>query len=464
MAYVSSPSSPLAVEDIPEYTSPSIVTSNKRVSDYEFPATAIKVNSPYQSYLKHSFTQHACRANSNPMTPQLQKIDSYVNKYNAHTNSSKSLHFITIPTVSIIPHKKSGAPYYESNMDSPISPLVSPPPPYLHSDHGGNGIYSHDVKRWPGEATVNVPHPLPAKILTPQEAGPTVVEYPTSPENPPLTARAVHLPETNETTTLYDLQIPGSVHHNAPLTRNVSACAPLSPYPTYWEDVCQSKAHRIFLPVGMVLLGSAILVLIMQIFMEWLVVLPALGFLMFGIHFGRYCWKRHRFLKRQEENKALASVPTQVGPNKVVSSLCNKHLETDTCSGPYRPSHDYPTNHINVAWRDRPQRHVRFQEPKIVSSVKLDQQPCKQVDAPQANTRAYQQQPTYSLTVSPDSRQLVSNASPYYQNPRFLSPMDSPQTPPPAYFLRNISLSLPEIDSIGDLVSEFEVDLTTIEY
>lgn len=45
---------------------------------------------------------------------------------------------------------------------------------------------------------------------------------------------------------------------------------------------------------------------------------------------------------------------------------------------------------------------------------------------------------------------------------QFLSPVDSPQTPPPAYFLKKIEL--PEINSVGDLVSEFEIDFSSIKY
>jgi len=62
-----------------------------------------------------------------------------------------------------------------------------------------------------------------------------------------------------------------------------------------------------------------------------------------------------------------------------------------------------------------------------------------------------------------NNRAMANSASPYYQNHQFLSPVDSPTTPPPAYFFKK--MELPEIGSVvGDLVSEFEVDFSSIKY
>ncbi|KAK3815979.1 MAG: hypothetical protein J3R72DRAFT_461193 [Linnemannia gamsii] len=124
------------------------------------------------------------------------------------------------------------------------------------------------------------------------------------------------------------------------------------------------------------------------------------------------------------------------------------------------------------------QQHVTFQDaPPSPSTTDLqfNQHQYKQPRLSQMAKKLNQQQQRRPLTVNPglyratagaaggaSGSNQVNNGSPYYQNPQFLSPVDSPQTPPPAYFLKKIEL--PEIDSVGDLVSEFECDLGSIRY
>jgi len=162
----------------------------------------------------------------------------------------------------------------------------------------------------------------------------------------------------------------------------------------------------------------------------------------------------------------------------------------------HQPHDQYQTYQHQQQSTDRSHPHMTFQDaqlpPHSPSSTLTEQQPrfnqqlYKQPRLSQGGKRSgsgnnnisNQQQQRLPLTVNPGlyranvtaaaaaatagSSGQVNNGSPYYQNPQFLSPVDSPQTPPPAYFLKKIEL--PEIDPVGDLVSEFECDLGSIWY
>lgn len=154
--------------------------------------------------------------------------------------------------------------------------------------------------------------------------------------------------------------------------------------------------------------------------------------------------------------------------------------DADAFLEPHQPRDYYQT--AATAYQQPPTttrtQHVTFQDaaaPSPTTSTEqshpqLNQQSYKQPRLSQMakkpstnNINPSQQQQRRPLTVNPGLTQVVvNNGSPYYQNPQFLSPVESPQTPPPAYFLKTIEL--PEIDSVGDLVSEFECDLGSIRY
>ncbi|KAF9401930.1 hypothetical protein BGZ76_007404, partial [Entomortierella beljakovae] len=166
-----------------------------------------------------------------------------------------------------------------------------------------------------------------------------------------------------------------------------------------------------------------------------------------------------KFLRQQAKDASNATV--------IASSLAlDQSVDSDAYLGPHQPQLDY--------FSHRP-THVRFQEPSTGHNSSFDQQSYKQPRVSQSTKKlTLQTQQINSPSqqkrspMSPRSNRgasngsLVNNGSPFYQNPNFLSPVDSPQTPPPAYFLKKIEL--PEIDSVGDLVSEFEVDFSFIQY
>ncbi|KAF9345057.1 hypothetical protein BGX26_003604 [Mortierella sp. AD094] len=489
MASIISSTTPLSIQD----------SRDKRISECGFPAMAVKVDSPYQSYLNHPFTQQQAGkpSHTNQMT------QAYISKYNNYTNSSKSIRLITIPSPTMSGAEKSkSAMNDELNLNSPTSPLVSPPPPYLHSDHGETKFrFGFDSKKpadqspqqlqfaqWPsmmklssakGVTTASVTRPKLARVLPPQAIPilTTGLDNNNSNNNngddascaspaTPFPSRTSRLMDTKGSETQYSFQSLQDTYSNNNVSMTVNSL--LVPqtgsahYPvSFWEDARQSKMHWVLLPFGCIMVGSSIWVAVMQVFVEWLIVVPALTFLVFAMQFGRYRWKKSKFLDRHAKNAVAATTTSPV----VLGQSC----DSDAYLRPHQP---LQFDHFRQLPSGQPhmQHHVSFQEPSFaVSPPQFDQQSHKQPRPLQSTKKpSQQQQPQQNPQKrSPPHRggsnsSLVNNGSPYYQNPNFLSPVDSPQTPPPAYFLKKIEL--PEIDSIGDLVSEFEVDFDAIRY
>lgn len=165
-------------------------------------------------------------------------------------------------------------------------------------------------------------------------------------------------------------------------------------------------------------------------------------------------------------------------------SIITQQRDSNAFLEPHQPRDYYQAAAYQQQQTTRPQ-HVTFQDspPSPTSSTTTEshlfnQQLYKQPRLSQMAKKSpsNNQQQRRPLTVNPglyratvgagatagSPTNQVNNGSPYYQNPQFLSPVESPQTPPPAYFLKKIEL--PEIDSVGDLVSEFECDLGSIRY
>ncbi|KAF9358925.1 hypothetical protein BGX26_000629 [Mortierella sp. AD094] len=126
----------------------------KRLSEYEFPAPAAKVDTLYQSYLNHPFTQLRQQRLQEHHIQQQQQMQqqyklSYASKYASYTNSSQPVvrshgnnenqKPSTTMALSMIEKEKS-AYNNGSNRDSIVSP---PPPPYLYSDHGVAPLDQH---------------------------------------------------------------------------------------------------------------------------------------------------------------------------------------------------------------------------------------------------------------------------------------------------------------------------------
>ncbi|KAF9943327.1 hypothetical protein BGZ67_000005 [Mortierella alpina] len=457
---------------------------SKRASDFEVAVTAVKVDMPYHSYLNHPFTH------PKELEHRQQKQQNSVNKYSSYTNSSKSIRLITIPS-----KKMAGIMNEDLSLNSPTSPLVSPPPPYLHSSgpeqHGDSKFYSLDTKKqqpsvqWPsmmklsdatGATTAAVTRPKMAKVLP--QAIP--IQYDELPE--------AAYPSPRRASRLFDGSQPSMFNVHVPqdaLAQEISAATSLvesfstsqttpETYLGFWKDAHQSKFLWIFLPFGCVTLGTVAWVLTMQIFVELAIVMPMVALVMLSLQFGRYRWRRSRFLKQQQNKPHHLAI---VSDDKIVSA--SPHYDEH---GAYLPSHVQQ----QPLTPSREQRHhVTFQEPAS-HQPRFNQQSYKQPrisNAAQNNRQTphrqqqqqqkqqqpqpqQPQQPRMPLTVNPglyransNNHTGVNNGSPYYQNPQFLSPVDSPQTPPPAYFLKRVEL--PEIDPV---VGEFEVDFSCIQY
>ncbi|KAF9097633.1 hypothetical protein BGX27_000939 [Mortierella sp. AM989] len=116
----------------------------RRLSEYEFPAPAAKVDTLYQSYLNQPFTQLRQQRLQEHQTQQQQyQKRTYASKYANYTNSSQTIvrsHSLgsqkkpsTNLALSMIEKEKMAFQCSPSNRDSVVSP---PPPPYLNSDHG----------------------------------------------------------------------------------------------------------------------------------------------------------------------------------------------------------------------------------------------------------------------------------------------------------------------------------------
>ncbi|KAF9093325.1 hypothetical protein BGX29_009976 [Mortierella sp. GBA35] len=495
------------------YNSPSISApmmgenlscNNKRVSECEFP-TAVKVDLPYQSYINHPYTQQPADTDSKSPEPhsQIQKPHAYISKYNSYTNSSKTMRLITIPTstsaaLSAV-EKAKGGRLNEDYLNSPTSPLVSPPPPYLHSDQPGSefkfGFGDRKDKQqqrqsvqWPsmmqissttGATTATVTRPKLAKM--PPQAIPILPGLAGSGEgganvSSPHVSR---LMEGSESEALYNMQMSEDNLgiSSSPSTLSASTTVIHSPimsmsHPTFWEDARQSQMHWAFFSFGCVLLGSAIWVLVMQVFiLEWVMVMPAATIGLLALQFGRYRWRRSRFLKRQQQQQQAC----MQSRDSILRTTSAAIQQQDAFLEPHQPRDYYQA--YQPATTTRSQQHVTFQDAPTPSgegqfNQQLYKQPRPSQMAKKPNQQPQQQQ-RRPLTVNPglyranaasggNGSNQVNNGSPYYQNPQFLSPVDSPQTPPPAYFLKKIEL--PEIDSVGDLVSEFECDLGSIRY
>ncbi|KAF9101556.1 hypothetical protein BGX27_011433 [Mortierella sp. AM989] len=523
MAYITPPITPLSVND----------GRDKRISECGFPVKSVKVESPYQSYLNHPFTQQA----NKPSYEKNQTAQAYISKYNSYTNSSKSIRLITVPSPNsnlvsgiIFGSQKSKSTLNdELYLNSPTSPLVSPPPPYLHSDHGETKFnLGFDSKKqadqspqqqfaqWPsmmklssakGATTTSLTRPKLARVLPPQ-AFPIMTTGLGNNEGSyafPVTSsssRTSRMMDTKGSEPLYNLQSQHDTYNSVSITVNSTQVPQIHsahsiPYPvSFWEDVRQSKMHWVLLPYGCVVVGSFIWVVVMQVSMEWLIVVPVLAFLVFAMQFGvstlslfrsplsylylynaimgggddvarrdqkesmglirrGYHLKKNKFLKQQQVKNA-AVLSSSVVPDQ--SSDSDAYL---------RPHQSYSGQSQQL--QQERQAHVRFQEPSsAVSPAQFDQQLYKQPRLSQSTKKPnQQQQPQKRFLMHLDlhrggsNNSLGNNDSPYYQNPNFLSPVDSLQTPPPAYLKK---FELPEIDSIGDLVGEFEVDFDAIRY
>ncbi|KAG0032527.1 hypothetical protein BGZ81_010679 [Podila clonocystis] len=464
--YIASPSSPASPMMTPVLPYKGMDT--KRVSEYEFP-TAIKVDSLYQSYLNHPFNQQI-KNNDAKTSPRLQKPQAIVNtnstnKYSNYTKSSKNIKLITIADASKDTKDKTGMTTMD--LGSPTS-LVSPPPPYIHSS--GHGVVFDDSKENSTTATT-VARPKLARVLPPQ-AIPIITS--SSPTFGPSSADAKLLSTTptslvmgqfverGETETLYNLQMAEDVSSSSPHT---STCGPMvsilgSPmqasFPSFWEDARQQKMHWVFLSFGCVLLGSAIWVIAMQVFVEWVMVMPTATVVLCALQFGRYRWRKNRFNKQRQLQE---------------SDHGNQYVETAAAlaqrSQGDRREMAFLEPHQPISYDDAHQHHVSFKQPSQVKPIL--QHPI--ITGP-ASGEGFNQQSYKQLRQQPPSKKQISPKMPMTVNPalyrpsanhgQFLSPVDSPQTPPPAYFLKKIEL--PEINSVGDLVSEFEIDFSSIKY
>ncbi|OAQ34461.1 hypothetical protein K457DRAFT_121630 [Linnemannia elongata AG-77] len=517
MARVFSSTSPLTGETLASHINNN--SNNKRVSEYEFP-TAVKVDLPYQSYLNHPYNQQSSPNRTSQPHSQIQKPQAYVSKYNSYTNSSKTMRLITIPSstsaaLSAI-EKAKGGRLNDDLMNSPTSPLVSPPPPYLHSEQsefkfGGftdkkNKQQQRQSVQWPsmmqissatGATTATLTRPKLAKM--PPQAIPINIggADEIGSVKAPLSPRISRLMESGESETLYNLQMSDDHHHIiGTTTSTISASttmlhpynATTLSYPTFWQDARQTKMHWAFLSIGCVALGSAIWVLVMQAFIiEWAVVMPAATLGLLALQFGRYRWKRSKHVKQRNEQAACMQPKDTTTTTTTLRSIITQQRDSDAFLGPHQPRDYYQAATYQQQQQQQTTRsqHVTFQDspPSPTSSTtteshQFNQQLHKQPRLSQMAKKpsSNNQQQRRPLTVNPglyratvgagatagSPTNQVNNGSPYYQNPQFLSPVESPQTPPPAYFLKKIEL--PEIDSVGDLVSEFECDLGSIRY
>ncbi|KAF9141186.1 hypothetical protein BGX30_005292 [Mortierella sp. GBA39] len=493
-------------------------SNNKRVSEYEFP-TAIKVDLPYQSYLNHPYSQQSTPNKASQPHSQIQKPQAYVSKYNSYTNSSKTMRLITIPSstsaaLSAI-EKAKGGRLNDDLMNSPTSPLVSPPPPYLHSEQSEFKFGGFTDKKNKQQQRQSVQWPSMMQISSTTGATTATLTRPKLARMPPqaiainiggadetgsvkasLSPRVSRLMESGESENMYNLQMSDDHHHTIGTTTSTLSAstavlhsynAMTISYPTFWQDARQTKMHWAFLSIGCVALGSAIWVFVMQAFIvEWAMVMPGATLGLLALQFGRYRSKRSKYFKHQRNEQAACMKSKDTTAATTLRSIITQQRDSDVFLEPHQPRDYYHATAYQQQQKQQTTRsqHVTFQDspPSPTSSTtkshQFNQQLYKQprlsqtAKMPSSNN----QQQRRPLTVNPglyratvgagatagSPTNQVNNGSPYYQNPQFLSPVESPQTPPPAYFLKKIEL--PEIDSVGDLVSEFECDLGSIRY
>ncbi|KAF9213898.1 hypothetical protein CPC16_002903 [Podila verticillata] len=464
IASPSSPASPMMTPVLPYKEN----METKRISEYEFP-TAVKVDSLYQSYLNHPFNQQI-KNNDAKTSPRLQKPQAYINnsdnnnKYSNYTKSSKNIRLITIADASK-DTKLDKMGMTTMDLGSPTS-LVSPPPPYIHpSGHGGE----FDDSKEKSTTTTTVARPKLARVLPPQAI--PIVTTGSSPTFGPSSADAKllsalptmamgRLIERSETETLYNLQMAEDASSSSPRSAargpmvSVMGAPMQASFPSFWEDARQQKMHWVFLSFGCVLLGSAIWVIAMQAFVEWVMVMPAATVVLCALQFGRYRWRKNRFNKQRKLQE---------------SGRDNQFAETAAALAQRaqggRGEMAFLEPHQPISYEEAHQHHVSFKQPSHVDSILqhptitgpttggFNQQSYKQSRQQQPKK---QMSPKMPMTVNPALYRPSANHG------QFLSPVDSPQTPPPAYFLKKIEL--PEINSVGDLVSEFEIDFSSIKY
>ena len=292
MAHVVSPMAmPLSV-DIPYRNTKN--QPSKRASDFEVAATAVKVDMPYHSYLNHPFTH------PKELEHRQQRQQTSVNKYSSYTNSSKSIRLITIPS-----KKMAGIMNEDLSLNSPTSPLVSPPPPYLHSSapeqHGDRKFYGFDAKKqqpsveWPsmmklsdatGATTAAVTRPKMAKVLPPQAIPIQYDELPTAVS--PSPRRASRLFDGSQP----NVHVPQDTFAQEVSTASSSVRASqttgtaVETYPSFWLDARPSKFLWVFLPVSCIALGSVAWVLAMQVFVELAIVMPMVALILLSLQFG----------------------------------------------------------------------------------------------------------------------------------------------------------------------------------
>ncbi|KAG0209145.1 hypothetical protein BGX28_010525 [Mortierella sp. GBA30] len=492
---------------------------SKRVSDFGLEATAIKVDKPYHFHANQPFV----RSKDSKMELRQQNPQAYVNKYSSYTNSSKSIRLVTIPSKKVMDIMNE-----DLCLNSPTSPLVSPPPPYLHSysSEQYGDTKSFDKKRhslmqqqqqpsaqWPsmmklspatGITTATVTRPKAAKVMPPQaipiHSDEGVVAVPSTPR------RTSRLFDSNQAR-MFNIHAPqdtlaqgtaSAVSGSVTTLSSIHETATTSQtYPSFWKDARQSRFHWVILPLGCLTLGSALLVLTMQIFVELAIIMPLATLVLLSLQFGRYRWKRGRFLKQQhtKNHEFLEAI------NAEIISASPHHEETESYLAPHQPSqHPLPPSRQrlrqhHVTFQDPPSPQTRFnqqsyKQPRVShgppgnkQTHQRQQQPDQEPQQsykpqnPQKQQQEHQQQQPQQqqqqqkkkkkipLTVNPglhrggSNIQSISNGSPTFQNPQFLSPVDSPQSPPPAYFLKKIEL--PEIDPV---VGEFEIDFSCIKY
>ncbi|KAG0327524.1 hypothetical protein BG000_000939 [Podila horticola] len=462
--YITSPSSPASPMMTPVL--PYKGTDTRRVSEYEFP-TAVKVDSLYQSYLNHPFNQQI-KNNDAKTSPRLQKPQAFVNaninnKYSNYTKSNKNIKLITIADTYKDTKDKTGMTTMD--LGSPTS-LASPPPPYIHSS--GHGVGFDDSKEKSTTATTTVTRPKLARVFPPQ-AIPIITS--SSPTFGPSSADAKLLSSTptsvamgrsierGETETLYNLQMAEDVSSSSPRTStrgpmvSVLGSPMQASFPSFWEDARQQNMLWVFLSFGCVLLGSAIWVIAMQVFAEWVMVMPAATVVLCALQFGRYRWRKNRFNKqRQLQESDNANQYVETASTQAQRSQGDRRemafLE------PHQPISYHEAHQHHVSFKQLSQEDPVLQHPTITGPPGgFNQHSYKQ---PRQQPSKKQMSPKMPMTVNPALYRPSANHG------QFLSPVDSPQTPPPAYFLKKIEL--PEINSVGDLVSEFEIDFSSIKY
>ncbi|KAF9425329.1 hypothetical protein BGZ94_007644 [Podila epigama] len=442
--YLASPSSlvsPMTTPALP-MSSPRKDVDAKAMGQYEFPS--VKVDSLYyQTYLNHPFHQQI-KSNHAKTSPRLHKQNEQNIKY---ANYTKSSDFKLVTT----------------DLPSPTSP---PPPPYIPSstvtfdniiDNKNQDVVSPTVAR-----------PKLARVL-PQQPTPTITSGPTPTlTNSPTCIDAQVLPatatiavitpsESTTATTMHhvnvqfaDVAVPiESKEENTPVS-----------FPGFWEDARQQRLHWVALPLGCGMLASAIwAVMVMQVFVGWVVLVPATMAVLGALQFGRYRWQKNRFA-RQQNHKYNNEQQYEQEQRHETYSHQDRQVAFLEPHQPLSLSHDMPSYQHASQYHQTHQDHPTYNNNNNnnnnnsdnVNNVTFQQQAHKQ-------PRQQKKHPSPKIPMTVNPALYRPSAAHHGQ---FLSPMDSPQTPPPAYFLKRIEL--PEINSVGDLVSEFEIDLNSFKY